>query len=86
MSIESQEYVVQSAPINNNDMRMTTYIVLKFIVNRFHIMLLSSHYAFWTGKPQIGLNVKKKLFSKFLVKISSMNLFKINRDRRCVHS
>ena len=65
MSIESQEYVVQSAPINNNDMRMTTYIVLKFIVNRFHIMLLSSHYAFWTGKPQIGLNVKKSCFQNF---------------------
>ena len=55
--------------INNNDMRMATYIVLKFIVNRFHIMLLSSHYAFWTGKPQIGLNVKKAVF-----KISGQNI------------
>ena len=59
---------------------MTTYIVLKFTVNRFHIMLCF-YYAFWTGKFQIELIVKKSL-SKSLVQISGMNLFKVNRDRK----
>ena len=48
---------------------MTTYIVLKFTVNRFRIMLCF-YYAFWTGKFQIGLNVKKSFF-----KISGQNIW-----------
>ena len=54
---------------NNKDIRMTTYIVLKFTVNRFHIMLCF-YYAFWTGKFQIELIVKKISF-----KISGPNIW-----------
>ena len=39
------------------------------------------YYAFWTGKFQIGLNVKKAV-SRSLIKISGMSLFKANRDLR----
>ena len=71
--------------VKNKDIRRTTYIALKFTINRFRIMLCF-YYTFWTGKFQIGLNEKKKFFEnlwpKYLAYIYSTSID--TEDKMCL--